>query len=272
MVLNKLILISLFISVCFRSDTPVNKYSQKEQWKLVWHDEFNYKGLPDSSKWNFDTAGNAYDWGNQEAQFYTDKDTSNAYVDGKSLTITALRKNVGKKKYTSARLTSKNKGDWKYGKLEIRAKVPTGRGTWPAIWMLPTDEKFGGWPKSGEIDIMEYVGWNPDYLFGTVHTESFNHIKNTQRGDSVKVQGLDKAFHIFEVEWNQDSFKFEIDNKPFFTYKKEGNTSQEWPFDERFHLLLNLAIGGSWGGAKGIDDELFPHKFVIDYVRVYQKM
>lgn len=244
----------------------------KDNWVEVWKDEFNYIGLPDSSRWNFDTEGNAWDWGNKESQFYTKNDTSNAYVDGEFLIITARRKRVGKKKYTSSRLTSQYKGDWKYGKLEIRAKVPQGDGTWPAIWMLPSNDTYGDWPNSGEIDIMEYVGSDTSHVFGTIHTKSFNHVIGTERSAAKYIENVAEDFHIYGIEWEEEEIRFYVDEKLYFTYKKEGETPDEWPFDQKFHILLNLAIGGEMGGTEGIDDSLFPHEFVIDYVRVFQRL
>ena len=261
-----LVLSCLIFSVFAQKVSKGNK-----KWKLVWQDEFNYIGLPDSTKWSFDTKGNAYNWGNNEAQHYTDKDTSNAYVKNGFLTITAKRQDAGGKKYTSARLRSLHKGDWLYGRFEIRAKVPSGNGTWPAIWMLPSEDTYGGWPKSGEIDIMEYVGSDPDTVLGTVHTESYNHIIGTQKGKSTRVADADEKFHTYILEWDANEIKIFVDKKLYFNFKNEGKTPAEWPFDQKFHLLLNLAIGGGLGGQKGIDDSLFPHSYMIDYVRVYQK-
>ena len=150
-------------------------------WELVWDEEFDYEGLPDSTKWSYDTDGNEYGWGNNEAQFYTKGRKENAWVSDGVLTITARKENMEGKKYTSARLRTKGKGDWLYGRFEIRAQVPTGKGTWPAIWMLPTDWAYGGWPASGEIDIMENVGYDPDTIVGSAHTKLYNHVMGTQK-------------------------------------------------------------------------------------------
>lgn len=240
-------------------------------WELVWSDEFDYEGLPDSTKWSYDTKGNAHGWGNNEAQHYTSHNPDNAFVENGVLTITARIDSMEGKKYTSARLISKEKGDWLYGRFEIRAKLPSGLGTWPAIWMLPTDWEYGGWPASGEIDIMENVGYDPDTIVGSAHTESYNHMKGTQK--SVKIYGPTSytSFHTYALEWEESEYRLYMDDNHFFTFKNEGTGFKEWPFDKRFHLLLNLAIGGNWGGKKGIDDSLFPHKFLIDYVRVYKQ-
>jgi beta-glucanase (GH16 family) len=236
--------------------------------KLVWSDEFNYTGLPDSTKWSYDTGGNG--WGNNEKQYYTQKKPENASVKNGVLSITAVKENFGGASYTSARLVSKNRGDWKYGRFEVRAKMPEGRGLWPAIWMLPTDWKYGDWPASGEIDIMEHVGYLPDSVFGTVHTGAYNHGIGTQKGAKVFRSDLSDAFHVYILDWTENAIKIFIDDELYFTYTNEKKTHQEWPFDQRFHLLLNVAIGGNWSGKMGIDDAVFPQALKVDYVRVYQ--
>ncbi len=243
---------------------------EKPQWKLVWSDEFDYTGLPDAAKWSYDTAGNAHGWGNHELQFYTENRKENAWVENGYLTIRALKEEMNGKAYTSARLRTKGKGDWLYGRFEIRAKLPSGRGTWPAIWMLPTDGAYGGWPSSGEIDIMENVGFDPDTIVGTVHTQRFNHRLGTQKGARVSYPDNHDAFHVYALEWEADECRIYVDDQLYFTFQNDRSGFESWPFDQPFHLLLNLAIGGDWGGQQGVDDSLFPHEFVIDYVRVYQ--
>jgi beta-glucanase (GH16 family) len=246
-----------------------NKF-KKEDWQLIWSDEFDHTGLPDSAKWNYDTRGNEYGWGNNEKQWYTVANPKNAYVSNGILKITAHREPTFGKNYSSARLTTKNKGDWKYCKVEVRAKMPTGRGTWPAIWMLPTVNTYGGWPNSGEIDIMEHVGYDPDTVHSTVHTTKYNHIKKTQVGKPLYVKTATTGFHVYTTEWGPEEIRSYVDGELYFSFRNEGTGPEAWPFDQPFHLILNLAIGGGWGGKKGIDDTLFPHVFEIDYVRVYQ--
>lgn len=240
-------------------------------WELVWNDEFDYEGFPNSTKWSYDTKGNEYGWGNNEAQHYTSHNPDNAFVENGILTITAHIDSIGEKKYTSARLITKDNGDWLYGRFEIKAKLPSGLGTWPAIWMLPTDWEYGGWPASGEIDIMENVGYDPDTIVGSAHTESYNHIKGTQKSARIYAPTSHTDFHVYALEWDENEYRLYMDDNHFFTFDNEGTGFKEWPFDKRFHLLLNLAIGGNWGGKEGIDDSLFPHKFLIDYVRVYKQ-
>lgn len=240
-------------------------------YELVWSDEFNYSGLPDNKKWSYDTGGNASGWGNNEAQHYTADRLKNAEVKNGFLHITAVKEDFEGKKYTSARLITKGKGDWLYGKIEVRAKLPDGRGMWPAIWMLPTDWIYGGWPASGEIDIMENVGYDPYVIVGSAHTESYNHVKGTHKNGTINIADCYTEFHNYIVEWEAKEYRVYVDDKLYFTFKNENTGYKAWPFDKRFHLLLNVAVGGNWGGAKGIDDSIFPRTMMIDYVRVYQR-
>lgn len=240
-------------------------------YELVWSDEFNYSGLPDSKKWSYDTGENASGWGNNEAQHYTADRLKNAEVKNGFLNITAVKEDFEGKKYTSARLITKGKGDWLYGKIEVRAKLPDGRGMWPAIWMLPTDWIYGGWPASGEIDIMENVGYDPYVIVGSAHTESYNHVKGTHKNGTIKIADCYTEFHNYIVEWEAKEYRVYVDDKLYFTFKNENTGYKAWPFDKRFHLLLNVAVGGNWGGAQGIDDSIFPRTMTVDYVRVYQR-
>ncbi|MCF8303398.1 MAG: glycoside hydrolase family 16 protein [Bacteroidales bacterium] len=240
-------------------------------YKLVWHDEFDYNGLPDAEKWSYDTAGNDYGWGNNELQHYTHERIENVKVDGDYLHIIARKEKMGGRDFTSARLRTKEKGDWLYGKIKVRAKLPEGRGVWPAIWMLPTDWEYGDWPASGEIDIMEHVGYNPDSVFASAHTEAYNHVKGTNKTQGIKVRNIYEEFHTYTLEWEEDEYRVFFDDIHFFTFKNENKTFKEWPFDKRFHILLNVAVGGNWGGKEGVDDSIFPQEMIVDYVRVYKK-
>ena len=237
---------------------------------LVWSDEFDYNGLPNSSKWSYDTAGNENGWGNNEAQFYTQARLKNASVKDGYLTITAIKEDYKGFKYTSARLVTRQKGDWLYGRMEVRAKLPDGRGMWPAIWMLPTDWAYGNWPKSGEIDIMENVGYDPYVIVASAHTETYNHVIGTQKNAKLNVPSCYSEFHVYALEWEAKEYRVYVDDILYFTFRNEGTGYKVWPFDKRFHLLLNVAVGGNWGGAQGIDDSIFPRSMVVDYVRVYQ--
>jgi beta-glucanase (GH16 family) len=247
------------------------KAPQDLNWQFentpVWSDEFDYTGQPNPNKWGYDIGGTG--WGNNELQYYTDR-PGNASVSEGTLKITALKENVEGKAYSSARLVSKNKGDFLYGRFEFRAKLPTGVGTWPAIWMLPTDWAYGGWPKSGEIDVMEHVGYDQNKVHITVHTEAYNHSKNTQKGKTRIVETASTAFHLYRVDWTPYAIRGYIDNIPVFEFINEGKGADVWPFDKRFHLLLNIAVGGNWGGAQGVDPSVYPQSMEVDYVRVYK--
>jgi len=232
-----------------------------------WSDEFDYTGLPLSTKWGYDIGGTG--WGNNELQYYTN-DLSNVSVADGKLTIALLKQNLNGKDYTSTRLVSKGKGDFLYGRFEVKAKLPSGKGTWPAIWMLPTDWEYGGWPKSGEIDIMEHVGYDQNRVHVTVHTEAYNHGINTQRGTNKVVANASTEFHLYRVDWTPYAVRGYIDNEQMFDFINEGKGSPVWPFDKKFHLLLNIAFGGNWGGSQGIDPSLLPQKMEVDYVRVYK--
>ena len=235
---------------------------------LVWSDEFNYTGLPDSTKWSYNVDGHG--WGNNELQYYTDKRLENARVENGVLTIEARKEEWQGSKYTSARLVTKGKGDWQYGRIEVRARIPKGRGTWPAIWMLASTDPLA-WPDDGEIDIMEHVGFNQGYVHGTVHTKKYNHVIGTQKTDTILVPDCSEKFHVYALDWTADSIKISMDDQVYFTFGNERTGDDAWPFNKPHHLLLNIAVGGNWGGAKGIDDSIWPQKMEVDYVRVYKK-
>jgi beta-glucanase (GH16 family) len=237
--------------------------------RLVWSDEFNYSGKPDSTKWNYDLGANG-GWGNNEMQCYTN-DSKNVRVENGKLIIELHNDSLENKPFTSSRLVSKTKGDWLYGKIEVRAKLPKGKGTWPVIWMLPTDWEYGKWPASGEIDIMEHVGYDPGVIHGTIHTEAYNHIKQTQKEGEITIPNAQDEFHVYAIDWKESEIKFLVDDKPYHTVARNSEDDfKGWPFDKRFHLLLNIAMGGNWGGKQGIDTNVWPQKMEIDYVRIYQ--
>jgi beta-glucanase (GH16 family) len=242
--------------------------SVAQGWTMIWSDEFDYQGLPDPGKWVYDAGGGG--WGNNELQYYTENRTENARVEDGKLIIEARKENYENSNYTSARLLTRGKGDWLYGRIEVRAKLPGGRGAWPAIWMLPTDWEYGGWPASGEIDIMEYVGYDPDVVHFTVHTDAYNHSIGTQVGRSTILDDPENNFYTYSIEWYPDRVEFFVDDAKYFTFNNEDKTFSEWPFDKAFHLILNIAIGGDWGGADGVDEALFPKMMEVDFVRVYK--
>lgn len=242
------------------------------EWQLVWADEFETAGLPDPDRWGYDVGGHG--WGNDELQYYTEARPENARVEGGRLIIEARREPLEGRSYTSARLVTKGRGDWQYVRVEARARLPSGRGTWPAIWMLPTDWRYGGWPASGEIDIMEHVGHDPDVVHATVHTEAYNHVKGTQVGSSLVVPTAREEFHVYAIEWTPREIRAYIDDEHYFTFRNEALEDasagyREWPFDQPFHLVLNIAVGGGWGGAEGVDPDIWPQRMEVDFVRVY---
>ena len=234
-------------------------------WKLVWSDEFNTPGRPDPLKWGFVTGGSGF--GNQELENYTDR-PENSYVENGSLVIEARKENFQGNKYTSARLFSKGTG-WTYGRYEIRAKLPVGAGTWPAAWMLPTQQTYGTqyWPENGEIDIMEHVGRELTQIFSSFHTKNFNWMKGTQITQTVVVPTVESDFHVYRLDWDADQATISIDDKDVVTFKNPHTEWQDWPFDRNFMFILNVAIGGLGGT---VDDSIFPTKMYVDYVRVYQ--
>lgn len=250
---------------------PVTQQAiEDKQWEFestpVWADEFNNNGLPDPTKWSYDVGGDG--WGNQELQFYTEG--RNARVSNGILTIEARRENMGANQYTSARMVTRGKGDWLYGRFEIRAKVPEGLGTWPAIWMLPTDWAYGNWPRSGEIDIMEHVGFDPNRIHVSIHTEAFNHTIRTEKTASRMVPGATSEFQVYRMDWTPYALRGYINNEKVFEFTNDGTGFRSWPFDKRFHLLLNIAVGGTWGGQRGVNANAFPTQMEVDYVRVYR--
>ncbi|CCH51809.1 glycoside hydrolase family 16 [Fibrisoma limi BUZ 3] len=238
--------------------------------KLVWADEFDKAGLPDTTKWAYEVGGNG--WGNNELQFYTNRRADNARSEGGKLIIEAKKEDYQGRNYTSARLLTRGKAEWKYGRIEALAKLPAGRGTWPAVWMLGKNIPTAGWPRCGEIDIMEHVGFDEGVVHGTVHTEAYNHGKKTQKGQQTPVPDATQAFHLYAIEWTPDKIDFFIDDRKYYTVEKSvlGSTVAEWPFDQPFYLILNVAVGGNWGGQKGVDETIWPRRMEVDYVRVYQ--
>lgn len=231
--------------------------------ELLWSDEFDGASL-DTSVWNFalgDGCPALCGWGNNERQFYT---KSNHRLEEGKLIITARRDSSG---YTSTRITTKGKREFQYGRIEARAKLPVGKGVWPAFWMLGSNISEAGWPRCGEIDILEYVGREPGQVFTSLHTaDSHGNTVNTQK---TLFEGIEEGFHTYAAEWTAERIAFFVDGQLVYTFEPEQRTEEVWPFDQPFYLLLNLAIGGNFGGPE-VDDGIFPQEFVIDYVRVYR--
>jgi len=228
--------------------------------KAVFFDEFNVDGAPDSSKWGYD-LGNNNGWGNNEAQYYTNR-TQNAVVSNGTLKINLIKEAYQGYNYTSARLLSKGKYSMKYGKVEIRAKIPSGGGTWPALWMLGDNIDSVGWPACGEIDIMEHVGNQLNRIFGTLHYPGRS--GGNADGASVMISNATTEFHIYSMEWNASNIKIYVDNQLFFTYNNNPNS----PFNQNFFFIMNVAMGGNFGGT--IDPNVTNATMEVDYIRVYQ--
>ena len=242
-------------------------------WELVWQDEFN-DDIIDPFKWEHEV--NADGGGNNELQYYTAR-TENSYIADSVLVIKAIKEtyssNGETREYTSARMRTKNKGDWLYGRFDIRAKLPQGQGIWPAIWMLPTDWEYGGWAASGEIDIMELVGHQPHIVYGTIHYGG-TYPDNLQTGTAYTLPSgiFADDFHLFTLIWKEGEMQWYVDGNHFLTITEWTSINGEFPapFNKRFHLLLNVAVGGNWPGDPDVTT-LFPQTMEINYVRVYKK-
>lgn len=244
-----------------------------EGYVLVWADEFEANGPPDPARWAYDVHANRTGWYNNELQYYSADRPGNARVEHGRLIIEARRESLegapdwGGQAYTSARLVSRQ--GWTHGLFEVRARLPCGRGTWPAVWMLPLEG--GRWPDGGEIDIMEHVGHRPGAIHGTVHTGRYNHVLGTHRGGETHVVDACGAFHRYQARWTPEAISFAVDDVEYHRFDNDGvGDPATWPFDRPFRLILNIAVGGDWGGAEGVDDAAFPQRMEIDWVRVFQ--
>jgi beta-glucanase (GH16 family) len=247
--------------------TQLSCVSEMEKsWKLVWSDEFDYTGLPDTTKWDYEEGYLR----NGEAQYYTRSRPENARVDNGMLIIEARRDFFHDSAYSSASLNTFNRGEFLYGRIEMSARLPYGNGVWPAFWMLGINIPEVDWPTCGEIDIMEYVGFDTLTIHSNIHTKAYNHSIGTGKGDRIITEKPWETFHVYAAEWFRDRIDFYLDTTKFFTFVNEGTGNDIWPFDKPHYIILNLAIGGSWGGQYGIDTTIFPQQYVVDYVRVYK--
>jgi beta-glucanase (GH16 family) len=257
----------------------------RKKWKLVWHDEFDYTGLPNTRKWGYE-SGHVR---NAEQQYYVENDTSACFVSDGMLKIKGLSRTVPNAKYvagsddwrkkdslasyTSASINTFGKASWKYGKVEIRAKLPCGRGIWPAFWMMGANRGQVKWPECGEIDIMEYIGAKDSTtIYGTIHRDSEkDDPPYYSTGKTIKCQTIHTDFHTYSMEWNKKYIDILFDGKRYFRYKIAHATRKNGdnPFRKPFYLLINLALGSGWPGP--IDPTDLPAELIVDYVRVYQK-
>lgn len=260
-------------------------YRSTVDWQLVWSDEFDYEGPPDRDKWSL------REWParkvNDENQAYTKREKNVRVRDG-NLVIEAHKEKLGEAEYTSARVHSEGKAEFLYGRIEARALLPSGMGSWPAIWMLPGDpfryatgcqagEDWQGnpdcdaWPNSGEIDILEHVGYQMNHVHGTVHNEAHYWAKWTQRKGRILLDDVAGGYHVYALEWSPEGIRMFVDDTLYFVYMNEGEGWEAWPYDHPFFLIMNVAVGGYWGRAGGgIDDSIFPQRMLVDYVRVYE--
>ena len=252
------------------------KLALPEGYRQVWADEFDSPGLPDPKRWAYDTSRNKEGWYNEELQYYAASRPENVRVEKGRLILEARKERLadkpdfGGQDYASGKLITRGLGDWKYGFIEVRAKLACGRGIWPAIWMLASDGK-SGWPAMGEIDIMEHVGWDPGRVHGTVHTKGYNHVAKTQKGSNILVTDACTAFHDYQLDWNEDRILIGIDGRAYMRFDNDHKSDPAtWPFASPQYLILNVAVGG-WGGQKGIDAAAFPARMEVDYVRVWQR-
>ena len=238
---------------------------------LNWADEFN-NGSLDANAWthqNGDGCPNICGWGNNELEYYTDRPQNIFFQDGK-LIIEARKENFGGKNYTSSKILTAGKKTFKYGRIDIRAKLPTGKGIWPAFWMLPQDNVYGGWPRSGEIDIMEMVGHDPARTHGTLHYGPGPGSIQYNRNIALSSGTLHDKFHVYSLEWKQDQLKWYLDGNVFATANKSDlQAGTTYPFNENFYFIINLAVGGNWPGSPDANTS-FPQWLIVDYVRVYQ--
>ncbi len=274
--------LSLFLLTALSSGSRAQEESQIHRGRLIWSDEFDGHGLPDPARWGYETGFVR----NQEAQYYTKARRKNVRIKKGYLVVTGRkermknpdydpvskdwRKNREYAEYTSASITTQNRFAMQYGRIEVRAKVPDGRGTWPAIWMLGTDIPQLGWPKCGELDIMEFLGRDSLKVYGTCHWADTFTGKHSSQGKNISVQPPPSAdFHVYAIDWSPDTIRFYYDDRMYFTFDiNRAGSGVDNSFRKPFYLILNLALGG-WGGK--IDDAALPQKFLIDYVRVYDE-
>ncbi|WP_396212182.1 family 16 glycosylhydrolase [Flavobacterium sp.] len=237
--------------------------AQETKRKLVWEENFEGKKL-DETVWNYELGNGCPSicgWGNNERQVYT---KINHKLKKGKLTITAMKE---KETYTSTRITSAGKKEFQYGRIEARAKLPVGEGIWPAFWMLGSNINNVGWPKCGEIDILEYVGKNPHLVYTSLHTQDSH--GETINSKKIVFPKIEEGFHIFAVDWTKDKMDFFVDDKLVYTFQPEVKNENTWPFNQPFYIIINMAIGGNFGGPE-VDDSIFPQEYVLDYVKVYQ--
>jgi beta-glucanase (GH16 family) len=247
--------------------TVIQKFDP-QAWELVWKDDFQ-SGQYDVASWDYEEGYIR----NNETQYYTRARKENLRVENGRLIIEARKDNWEGKPVTSASLTTRGKREFKYGRIEVSAKVPTGKGTWPAIWTLGTNIDQVGWPKCGELDILENVGFDPDGIHANIHVDAYNHMKQTGKGRRITADRKPyETFNVYAIEWFPNRIDFFFNDQKYFTYLRDPNpTEATWPFDKPQFLILNLAIGGAWGGQQGIDDSIYPARMEVEYVKYFRR-
>ena len=232
--------------------------------ELLFEEMFDYDGKPNEDYFEMVVGDH---WHNNELQCYTNS-PKNCFVGEGTLNLVATL-NEDKCKYQSARLTTKNKVHFQYGRFVVRAKMPKGRGSWPAVWFLGVEDEFEGWPKRGEIDLLEFAGHKKDRVTCAIHTSTYNHRDNSDLGGHYELKDADDNFHDYILEWTKDYLSFQVDYEEYFRIeKKETDTTNEFPFNKPYHMIINLAVGGMYG--KEVFDEDLPYHFEIASIRVFQ--
>jgi beta-glucanase (GH16 family) len=265
-------LLAIFSVERSKPSVAVESLVQPAGYQLVWSDEFETAGFPDPRRWTYDTDYNRTGWHNDEAQYYSNRSLRNARVEDGALIIEAHaeelrgRRDWGGQAFTSARLVTRGRASWRYGYIEVRAKLPCVRGTWPAIWMLPADRSAQF--EHGEIDIMEHVGHRPGAVLHSLQTRRRNHRRGNHPVATSQLLNVCDAFHTYQLHWTPDRILIGTDGRPALSYARTPGV--DWPFNRSFYLILNLAIGGAMSGGGDVETAAFPARFIVDYVRVYE--
>ena len=245
----------------YKTPTTYSGYSPQ------WSDEFSADTI-DSTAWSFEIGRGGNGWGNDELQYYT---AANAKVRNGFLVITARKESMGGAAYTSSRMITKNKKHFKFARIDIRAKLPSGQGIWPALWMLGANIDTVGWPLCGEIDIMEMVGHEPNKIYGTLHWGSSTGTHRSEGFWTTMPTGkYSDEFHVYSLLWQEDSISIMVDDKPYFRFSPADVEPDTYPFNAPYYLLFNVAVGGTWPGSPD-ESTVFPQQMVVDYVRVFTK-
>lgn len=256
--------IAVLLSCAKNGSSPDDKNGipDRKSWELIWQDEFAKDGMPDTTLWKYEWGPN---WANDELQYYTNGRPENVRVKNGYLIIEARHETFYEREYTSTRINSR--AGWTYGRMELRARLPKGNALWPALWMMPQNSIYGGWPKSGEIDIMENWSWEPTGIYGTIHTEAYNHIIGTQKGGKINVAAPWEQFYTYAIEWKTDKIDWFVDDSLYYSFPNEGGTDK-WPFNQPFRFIINIAVEKT---APGQENTWVKRTMEVDYVRVYKR-